>query len=303
MNALAAAHASGETPVDFARDFIPEELTPLSYTPVYRKLEPRHRLRYNQLQALYFNEQIVFFEVMIGQGIMAALLREPWPDGFGEKLREFWGDEVRHSEMFRQLNRRCAPELYGERDFHFIDVAGPGLAALRWATRHPRTFPLFIWLMLLQEERSLHFSRQFIRHRATLEPRFVATYRAHLIDEAGHVRWDEQLLDRRWPRTSRLIRKVNARLLAWMVGEFFSAPKRGQVRVVEALAGEFPELRPCLDEMKRELRGLAANERYQASLYSREIAPHCFARFDRWPEFRVMERAMAGYRCLAKAAP
>jgi P-aminobenzoate N-oxygenase AurF len=302
MHAVAAVQSNDEVPVDFGRNFIPEALTPLSYTPVYRRLEARHRLRYNQLQALYFNEQIVFFETLVGAGLMQGLLREQWPEGFSETLRQFWHDEIRHTEMFRRLNRRCAPQLYSAGDSHFIAVPPALKAILHWTTRRPRFFSLYIWLMLLQEERSLYYSAQYMRHKEALEPHFVAVYRAHLIDEAGHVRCDQDLLDHWWPRVPAHVRRINARLLAWMVREFFSVPRRGQLNVVDTLAWEFPELRDRVPELKRQMLSLAADERYQLSLYSREITPRCFARFDQWPEFRVLERAMPGYRFLGSEA-
>lgn len=289
-----------DTPVDFARKFIPEKLTPLFYTPEYRRLAPEHRLRYNQLQALYFNEQIIFFETMIGRGIMESFLRQAWNDGFGEKLQRFSDEEIRHSEMFRQLNRRCAPQYYGPRDFHFIRVPRHWATALRWMTRRPRVFTLFIWLMLLQEERSLYYSKEFIRRSEAIEPHFVACHRAHLADEVSHVRWDQELLDRIWQQTGRFLRTVNARLFAWMLGEFFSTPKRGQLQVLEELVREFPELRSREPVLKRRLSALPRDQTYQLSLYSRDIVPLCFARFDQWPELRVMERAIRGYRSLAR---
>ena len=300
MNANAAARPSRETEVDFGMKFVPEELTPLFYVPWYRWLTPDQQRRYNQLQALYLNEQILFFETMVGRGVMDALLREQWPDGFGSELQQFWDEERRHSEMFRQLNRRCAAQFYAAGDFYFVQVPRRWLAALDWATHRPRLFPMFIWLMLLQEERSLSYSKEFIRQEKVIEAHFVATHRVHLADEIGHVRWDEQLLDLLWPGVNRHLRTVNARLLSWMVGEFFSTPKRGQWHVVQELAREFPELREHLPEVQRQISVLTEDERYQLSLYRREIAPRSFTRFDRWPEFRIMQRAMPGYRFLAK---
>jgi len=74
MNAVATVDLL-EQPIDFGRHFIPETLTPLAHTALWLRLEPRHRLRYNQLQALFFNEQIIFFETRVGTGIMQALLQ------------------------------------------------------------------------------------------------------------------------------------------------------------------------------------------------------------------------------------
>lgn len=301
MKASLAAFAGMGAAVDFGRKFIPEKLTPLYYAPAYRRLAPHQRLRYNQLQALYFNEQIIFFETMIGRGVMEGLLRRAWGDGFGEHLRQFADEEVRHSEMFRQLNRRCAPQYYGASDFHFIHVPRRWVAALRWMTRRTRLFTLFLWLMLLQEERSLYYSREFIRHGADIEPHFIACHRAHLADEVRHVRWDQELLDRLWQGSGRLLRTANARLFSWMMGEFFSTPKRGQLQVLASLVREFPDLGGQAAELKQQLASLPGDEAYQLSLYSRDIVPRCFARFDQWPELRVMEQALRGYRYRAGA--
>jgi len=288
--------------VDFGRNFIPENLTPLSYTPLYRQLTAAQRLRYNQLHALYFNEQIIFFETAIGRGTLETLQHESWPDGFEGRLAQFWDDERRHSEMFRELNRRCAPQIYAKGEFHFIELPRLPVAALRWATRHPHAFPLFIWLMFLQEERSLYYSREFIRQGDALEPHFVATFRAHLADEVRHVPCDQELIDRLWRHASPSLRRINARLFAWMVDEYFFTPKRAQLRVVETFVREFAELRGLEREMRRQMLALSADENYQLSLYSRKIVPRCFEWFDEWPEFRPLERIMAGYRFQAAAA-
>jgi hypothetical protein len=187
MNAARSSCAATDDAVNLFRPFMPEELTPLSYTPVYCKLTPEQRLRYNHLHALYFNEQIMFFEVAVGCPVLEALLRQTWPGQPAEELRKFLEEERRHTEMFRRLNKRCAPQLYGAQDFFFIQASGIGAAALRATTRRPRLFPLFLWLMLLQEERSLFYAKEFIRQRQTVEPHFVEAHRAHLADEVGHA--------------------------------------------------------------------------------------------------------------------
>jgi hypothetical protein len=300
MNTVVAAQPSRDISVDFRKKFIPEELTPLFYVPWYRWLAPDQRLRYNQLQALYLNEQILFFETVVGRGVMDALLHRQWTDGFGEQLQQFWDEERCHSTMFRRLNQQCAPRLYAAGDFYFVQVSRSWLATLDWAAHRPGMFPLFLWFMLLQEERSLFYSKEFLRQEEAIEQHFVETHRRHLADEVGHVRWDEHLLDLLWPRANWALRRVNAGLLAWMVAEFFSTPKRGQWRVVQELAREFPALREHLPDLRKQLLALFKDERYQLSLYSREITPRSFARFDRLAEFRLMQRAIPGYRSVAK---
>jgi hypothetical protein len=293
MTALAVTCLIESAAVDHRKRFIPEEFTPLYYTASYRVLTEEQRLRYNQLQAVYFNEQIIFFETAIGRKILEALLRLSLPPLLTKGLRQFLEEEQQHTEMFRRLNQQCAPQFYGAGHFYFIQPPRAWMAALSWATQHPRLFPMFLWLMLLQEERSLFYSRRVIALRDELEPHFVKTHRTHLADEVRHVRWDEELIEALWHRANPFLRKVNAQLFGWMLGEFFNAPKRAQVRVVHELAREFPALCKLEPEMQRQLLALAEDAPYQTSLYSREIVPKAFARFDASPEFQSLE--LIGY--------
>jgi hypothetical protein len=279
--------------VDLGRFFIPAELTPLFHTAVYQDLTEPQRRRYNQLHALYFNEQITFFETALGQPVLSALLREPLPERLAEGLRQFKAEEIRHTEMFRGLNRRGAPHLYRHRDLHFVQVPAFWTAVMRWAVDRPVSLPLFLWLMLLQEERSLYYSKAYLRNPAALDPVFVETHRLHMMDEAKHVHWDGELLDELWERAHPLLRTVNAKLFAWMLEEFFGAPKRAQLRVIDELAREISETRALLPEMRRQLLALCKNETYRETLYSREIVPRTFARFDEAPEFRRLN--LCGY--------
>jgi hypothetical protein len=300
MSAIARACLLENAAVDHRKRFIPEEFTPLYYTPSYRALTDEQRLRYNQLQALYFNEQIIFFEAAIGRRVLGALLRDSLPPQLTNGLRQFLEEEQQHTEMFRRLNQHCAPQFYGAGHFYFIQPPRAWMAALSWATEHPRFFPMFLWLMLLQEERSLFYSRRVIAQREELEPHFVKTHRRHLADEVGHVRWDEELIEALWQRANPYLRKVNAQLFGWMLGEFFNAPKRAQLRVVHELAREFPQLLELQPELKRHLLALSKDGGFQMSLYSREVVPRTFARFDESPEFQSLK--LIGYRRRAEEA-
>jgi hypothetical protein len=294
MSAIARACLFESAAVDHRKRFIPEEFSPLYYTPSYRALTDEQSLRYNQLQALYFNEQIIFFETAIGRRVLEALLRDSLPPQLTYGLRQFLEEEQQHTEMFRRLNQHCAPQFYGAGHFYFIQPPRAWMAALSWATKHPRFFLMFLWLMLLQEERSLFYSRRVIAQRGELEPHFVKTHRAHLADEVGHVRWDEELIEALWQRANPYLRRVNAQLFGWMLSEFFNAPKRAQLRVVHELAREFPQLLELQPEMRRQLLALSEDTGFQMSLYSREIVPRAFARFDESPEFQSLE--LIGHR-------
>ena len=290
----ATSAGDSEERIDTTRLFLAEEFTPLFHTPEYRSLPDAARLRYNQLHALYFNEQIAFFEQEMLSPALLALLGGALPPRLAKGLRTFFDEEQRHTARFRKLNLGCAPELYADRAYFFIRIARPWRAVLGAVAKRPRLFPLLVWLALLQEERSLHYSKGCLVHAAELEPHFVATHRAHLADEVGHVGWDEELLDWLWPQVSQVMRRMNARLLNWMLGEFFHLPKRAGRRVVGQLVKEHPHLDATA--LHRAMAGLQNSPAYLRTLYSREITPRTFARFDTAPEFALLARTLPGYR-------
>jgi hypothetical protein len=286
---------TGAEPIDFSRPFMPTELTPFFHVPGYELLNQTQRLRYNQLHALYFNEQTMFFEQTLARNVLGYFLARPLPAELKSGLEQFMAEEIRHTAMFRALNRSCAPDIYSERDFYFIRVPRAAAAVLDFVSKRPHQFSLLLWLMHLQEERALSFGRTFLKSAEPLESHFVATQRQHVADEIGHVRWDEALLDWVWPKTGFLQRQFNIRILSWMIDEYFSTPKRSAVRVLEEFIGEFPDLRPRYAEFCGQLLELGDDAAYRRSLYCRENVPNTFRRFDKWPEFQPLRQAMPGY--------
>jgi len=282
-------------PIDFSRWFMPEELTPFYHTAAYRSLTESQRLRYNQLNALYFNEQTMFFEKTLARNVLGYFLGRPLPEEMKSGLRQFIAEEEQHSAMFRALNVKCAPEIYAQRDFYFIKIPRGAARLLDFISSRPSWFPLLLWMMHLQEERAIFFGKTFLKMTGSLEPHFAAAQRKHLADEISHVRWDESLLDWVWPNTGFLLQWLNVRLLAWMIGEFFSTPKRSALRVLAALIEEFPELQPQYPAFCRELWELGKNPAYRRSLYCPENVPQTFRRFDAFREFRSLTKVMPGY--------
>ena len=274
------------TSIDVSRPFILEEFTPLFHTPEYHTLPHPIRLRYNQLHALYFNEQVAFFEQEMLSHLLRALLSGPLPRRIIESVRQFFDEEQKHTVMFRALNKRCAPQFYANADYYFVRTPSPVKALLAQMARRPRLFPLFVWLALLQEERSLYYSKGCVERAAELDSHFVAYHKAHLDDEVCLVGWDEDLLDWLWPQARSLVRIVNARLLTWMVDEFFYLPKRSGLRVVAQIAHEFPQLHAA--PLYRAIGGLRRNISYRNTIYSRKIIPRSFARFEAYPEFAAL---------------
>jgi P-aminobenzoate N-oxygenase AurF len=295
MSAFPATEMVEPKAIDFSRRFMPEELTTLYFTSAYATLTEAQRLRYNQLNALYFNEQTMFFEKTLARNVLGYFLAQQLPKDLKAGLQQFLVEEEQHTAMFQRLNRQCVPEIYTQRDFYFIQVPPVAAKILDAISKRPHWFPFLLWLMHLQEERAVFFGRTFLKSADSLEPHFVAVQRKHLADEIGHVHWDETLLDWVWPKTNFLLRRFNVRIFAWMIEEYFTTPKRTAMRVMAALINEFPSLQSQYPEFCRQLHALGHDPAYRHSLYCPDNVPMTFKRFDAHPEFNSLIKIMPGY--------
>ena len=286
--------------IDFSRPFFPAELTALYHVPSWRLLDECQQLRYTQLYALYLNEQTAFFEELLATSFLPALYDRPDRIGedLAEDLRTFEAEERRHSAWFREMNYRVDPGKFPRRTtaYHFIPGSEKMRTWGRWFASRPFVFPFWIWLILLQEERSIFVGRSCLAAEADLEPNFFELHRRHLADEVGHVKWDTQLIERVWMAMPRWKRKVQARLFGHLMAEFFTAPKRSAHAVLEALLEEFSELAALAPQLRSELSELKNSIPYHASLYSREVTPKAFALFDSLPEFEKIGKFLPTYQ-------
>lgn len=103
--------------------FVPESLTPLAFTPVYHTLTSTQRLRYNQIHGLYFLEQLVFFEQVMGRPTLAWLARHSPTPQLRSEAEHFLAEEDAHSSWFRGLLREIDPAHYTQGDFHLLEVS------------------------------------------------------------------------------------------------------------------------------------------------------------------------------------
>ena len=231
---------------------------------------------------------------MLSPALSGCLRLPGLPASMSESLRTFFAEEQAHTAMFRSLNARAAPQFYHpRRHYHFIRLPVPCRWLLRNIASRTYALPLLMLLALLQEERSLHYSKHCLRYASPLERHFLGLHRTHLADETGHVGWDEQLLDWLWPRTSRAVRAATAKLLPAMLGEYFLLPKRSGRNVVRQLAREFPGL--DRDALERAMSGLRHNPAFLRTLYSPQIVPRSLQRLAQLPEFTLLARRLAGY--------
>jgi hypothetical protein len=265
--------------------FMPPELTPLFHTAVFAELSEEARLTYNHLHGLYFHEQIIFFEQTIICPALAAV-RKSCPDaGLCASIDEFISEENRHSVRFHVLLQQTARDMYVESPRYFIRNSRSEQAGLNWAVTHPRLFPMFLWLILILEERAMHCSRVFLTHEQDLAAPFFQVQRQHLADEVDHVQWDELVIETIWPSVPQGLRRLNVRAMDWMLREFIVAPKRAAVRVLDALVGQHPDLQPLLPRLKTELRDLGQTKAFQQSIFCAPVAPRSERLMTPYPEF------------------
>lgn len=292
----AATAFLNDIPVSSDLPFMPESQTPLAFTPMLARMTPEQRLSYNRLHALFFHEQIIFFEQRLARPALETLARDPdFPSELSDGLSTFIREECDHSAIFSELLRRADPVGYAEDRFRFVRIPPGAGVALDAVARRPKIFPMIVMMLMMQEERSLHHGAAVLRDAPSLDPAFVAAHRLHLADEVGHVYWDEALLERILPTMPEPLRRANLTMLARLTDAFFIVPRRGSLRVIDALTLQHPELLPRRDELKTALKNLRYNRSWRLASQSREVTPKTFAWFDRFPEIPAIRRAFPGY--------
>src|SRR5438105_2200972 len=128
--------------------YIPEQLTSLTFTNLYRELTEAHRIRYNQLHGLYLLEQTIFFEQCMGRPVLEWIAQTA-PDALRKIARQFLDEENRHTSWFRELLRECEPDWYAQDGFRLVKAGAFARAALCFCTRRPAWFPCLLWLQII----------------------------------------------------------------------------------------------------------------------------------------------------------
>ncbi len=272
--------------IDKTKFFIPEKFTPLYYTPIYEHLECKHKLRYNQLNALLFNEQFIFFESTTCQTVANAILKKPELEWSHDDVKTFQSEEETHWKWFHALNVNAESTFYKESPFHFIEVSPKQLKTWNALTRRIDYFPLFLWIIYMQEERALYYANTMIQDSQDLEPNYVSVQKKHLDDEESHSDIISKLLEILWYKKNKLIRTVNAKLFSWIILEFFLLPKRSGMKIIDQWLAEFTELKYLRSDILCHFKKLSANMDFVASLYGKDVIPNTWDRFCQLPEFK-----------------
>jgi hypothetical protein len=292
-----------ETPPDLSLPFIPENQTQLYFTPGYAGLSRAQKIRYNQLFALRINEYIMLLERDFVDPVLKALRQRALQSGSPRLQRALEGmlaEEERHYEAFVALNRRCAPRDYANVQVQFMGLRPYERAAIHAMHAGARWLPFALWIIIAMEESSIGLAAAMAHSDAgslgSLEPGFVAVHREHAKDEARHIHIDVHLVRACLATLPAAWRALNAKLFTVFMRDMTSPKTKGTgARVVRRLVAEFPELAAREVELIADLVALKDNERFQMSLFNRQLTPLAFALYDEEPALANLGIVLKAY--------
>jgi hypothetical protein len=277
--------------VDKSLHYFPEVLTPLYHCASYRNvLDDDDRRAYNQLFAQYVSEQFIFLEDRFLCRVVERLL--PWSVGISSDLKRcleiFLEEEVKHTEMFRRLNRICYPERYTNSDYFFLRLQKHEDRLLNMMASMPRQLNFWIWVALLFEEKTIdYFSHYRMQQRDSnmnrLDPLHYQVHQYHMLDEARHVQIDEHLLKYIFETSNPLIRSMNIMLLRQTMKNY-TTPKRANLLIIEDLCKSRRHLRNQVEKLSNDVRSQKGRSPYQIAQCSRKNFPKTFSYFDSYSD-------------------
>lgn len=244
--------------------WFPEEASPWFYLTSYCRLPISVRQRYNQLYALGTNEVFAIFESEFISQILLKKMKSPDFDPvFKNVVLSFCEEEIKHAEMFHQLNDVADAALYSKSKIALSRKANPvGLFALYLMKKAPDWLGAWIWLSFFLEERSLLYSKLYMQPKNEhLNSAFREAHKLHLLEENYHVQLDEVLIEAFYKPLSGWKR----RLAAWMVGvcvKSFMRPRRLSLSIANVLKKEFPNDAAVINQCLSELPTLAHNKNF-----------------------------------------
>lgn len=267
--------------------YFPEVLTPLYHCQSYKSLlDEDDRKYYNHLYAQYVSEQFIFLEDRFLCRVVEGLL--PWSLSISWDLKRcleiFLAEEVKHTEMFRRLNKICNPDRYSQNDFHFLELKNYEERLISLMAKFPRHINYWIWVALLFEEKTIdYFSHYRMQNRdqksAQLDPLHYQVHQFHMLDEARHVQIDEHLLNLIFNQAGQIMRRINIYLLRKTMVNYTN-PRRANIRIIEELCRTRHRLKSQTTRICDEIRAQNGQSPYQLAQFSRRNFPKTFSYFD-----------------------
>lgn len=266
----------------------PDSLAPWTYLPSYEDLTEDMKLRYNQLHALSINELFIWFEEKLLLPILEQMIQNKAFDAdFRIACQNFYNEEIKHSEMFYRLSLTSTPEMYTNSKFYFLKKnLNPARYLMEKSLNFPNLLGLWCWVLIFFEERTLMFSKEFIKAKGQVSQAFSFVHQLHMIEEARHVQMDEHFITRIYSKASPLTRKMTA-LLFKQVLNSFSSPRFMSKAIAERMKLEFirPLEHDLIDQVLAELSKLKTNNKFQYQFFGPHATRETFSQIKNYPEF------------------
>ena len=266
----------------------PESITPWFYLPTYKKMSKPLQRRYNQLYALGINEIFTLFESDFVFQILSRLKeKNKLSDKQKIALHYFCQEEVKHSEMFKQLNLSVEPEKYKNETYILINKRSKwGKKFLQMITHWPHFFLMWVWMAIFFEERTVMYAKEYLKDPETqLSPVFKEIHKLHMIEETRHVQMDEILINLFYKKSNFFIKKIAAVMFKKIIADF-SAPRKMSYSIAEILKQEFTDTISIaqIEDILNELPLLKNNSDFQNKMFGEQAAPRTRALTLQYPE-------------------
>jgi hypothetical protein len=254
--------------------WIPENISPWFYLHSYQALPVEVRRRYNQLYALATNEVFAIFEKEFICPILQQLAQTP---GLSDEkkflLDGFCREEIKHAEMFNQLNLAAEPKYYQQNTYFISRNAHPsGVFTLDQIKKYPQIFGVWVWIALLFEERSLMYSKEYLKDKTgSVSSHFKQIHHWHMLEEVHHVQLDEFLANEFYRPLAPWKRWLTARMMSSVIRSFQS-PRRISLVIAKMMKDEFKEIsiHQKIDDCVKELPKLRRNHEFQNKVFGAE---------------------------------
>ena len=245
--------------------WMPNSMLPTSYLPSFQALSEKLKIKFNQMYAQAICEQFIWFEKELISPILSRYIeRKQLSPDLKEALLHFIHEEDKHSELFWEVLKYSQPDFYEKNpsQFQYFHLNIHHKVFINTIITHPEQFLAWIWMSIFFEERTIEFSRKYLRESKNLDPVFCRAHHLHLLDESRHVQIDQYLLRHFYDQTPK-IKKIIAVWTFQLLLRSYTSPRRISKNIIRKLATAFPMDENSLLRLKKELPLLATHPEFQ----------------------------------------
>lgn len=276
--------------------WFPEHVTPWYFLNGYQKLPLQVRRRYNQLYALGNHEAFIGLEREFIAPILCDILsKQALPEELKQELYFFVEEEAKHAKMFQKINQAAEPHFYLKSDFYISNMAAKRtLWLFKKIADHYRFFGVWIWIAIFFEERSVMYSKEYLRAKSGEKRQqccdlFVQAHHFHFLEEVYHLQLDEELIAKFYAPLNPFKKWLAAKILKSLV-ESYMAPRKLSISIAKILKSEFadPKIHQAIDNCMQELPSLKKNRAFLEQSFGTDATKRFRRLLSKFPEMSVV---------------